>query len=176
LTYAWTDSEIKERISTDEADLQGSDGSFADIQALGNVSGKTSPRVPENQFSLFARYQRPMGADGSWYVTGNWAYEESKFSQEHNLMETGDRNIVGLRAGIIMGQWEFSVWGKNIFDDDTPVDALRYIDRRSGTLPSCTTFPSAVACGGSSTSPRSFAMTLPRQDQWGATVRYRFGG
>lgn len=176
LTYAWTDSEITERISTDEADLNGSDGSFADIQALGNVSGKTSPRIPENQFSLFARYQRPMGADGSWYVMGNWAYEESKYSQEHNFIETGDRSIVGLRAGIIMGQWELSVWGKNIFDDDTPVDVLRYIDRRSGTLPSCTTFPSAVECGGSSTSPRGFAMTLPRQDQWGATVSYRFGG
>ena len=167
LTYAWTDSEITERISTDEADLNGSDGSFAQNQALGNVAGKTSPRIPENQLSMVVRYQRPMGADGSWYVTGNYAYEESKYAQEHNLIETGDRSIVGLRAGIIMGQWELSVWGKNIFDDDTPVDVLRYIDRRSGTL---------SYTPGASSSPRGFAMTLPRQNQWGATVNYRFGG
>ncbi len=168
LTYAWTDAEIKERISTDEADLQGSDGTFAQNQALGSVEGRQSPRIPENQFSVFARYERPLAdAGGSWYISGSWAYEESKYAQEHNLIETGDRNLVGLRTGLIVGDWEFSLWGKNIFDDDTPVDVLRYIDRRSGTLP---------FTPGASSSPRGFALTLPRQDQWGATVSRRFGG
>ncbi len=31
------------------------------------------------------------------------------------------------------------LWGKNLLDDDTPLDVLRYIDRRSGTLPRCGT-------------------------------------
>ena len=35
-TYAYTDAEIREHIDSDEADLRGSDGSFAQTQALGN--------------------------------------------------------------------------------------------------------------------------------------------
>jgi outer membrane receptor protein involved in Fe transport len=187
LTYAWTDAEITKRISTDEADLQGlTDVTDLDqLAALGDVSGRDVPRVPENQFSLFARYEQPFGGGGDdnrWFISADWAYEDSKWAQEHNLIETGDRNIVGLQAGVIWGNWEFKVWGKNIFDDDTPVDILRYIDRRSGTLPSCNSVlgaapgPAIPACAGQSTSPRGFGLTLPRQSQWGATLNFRFGG
>lgn len=181
LTYAWTDSEIKKRISSDEADLMGWDGTFATLAQFGDVAGRKSPRVPEHMVSLFGRYERPLRDGNSWFITADWAYEDSKFAQEHNLIETGERNIVGLQAGINWGQWEFKVWAKNLFDDDTPIDVLRYIDRRSGTLPSCNSvlgappFPTIPQCAGSSTSPRGFALTAPRQRQIGVTINLRFG-
>ena len=182
LTYAWTDSEIKKRISIDEAELMGWDGTLATLAQFGNVAGHKSPRVPEHMLSVFGRYERPMSNGNSWFIAADWAFEDSKFAQEHNLIETGERNIVGLQAGVNWGHWQFKVWGKNILDDDTPIDVLRYIDRRFGTLPSCNAvlgappFPTIPQCAGSSTSPRGFALTAPRQQQWGLTVNLRFGG
>ena len=60
------------------------------------------------------------------------------------------------------------------------MDVQRYLDRRSGALPSCASFvtagtaPPGTVCTGSSTSPRGFAISLPRSRQLGATLRYRF--
>lgn len=183
VTYSYIDSEIKQRISLDQADISGWDGDPATLAQFGNVAGNQTPRVPEHMFSLFTRYERPFaGGDNRWFISADWAFEGSKFSQEHNLIETGDRNLVGLQAGVAVGNWQFTVWGRNIFDDETPQDILRYIDRRSGTLPSCNSvlggppFPTLPACAGSTTSPRGFALTPQRQRQIGATLNYRFGG
>lgn len=178
LMYAWTDSEIKERISTDEADLRGGNGTLDEINTLGDVSGNESPRVPEHQWAIRGRYDRPTSW-GAWYAGAEFTFESSKYAQEHNLIETGDRGLLGARIGTTLGNWEFVLWGKNLTDDDTPLDILRYIDRRSGTLTSCTALPPsdpATICAGSSTSPRGFALTLQPGRQVGGTVTYRFGG
>jgi outer membrane receptor protein involved in Fe transport len=168
-SYAYTDSEIREWVSQEQADLLGSDGSFADNQALGDVAGQQSARVPEHMASLIARYQRPLNATLDWYGSADWSYESSKYAAEHNLIETGDRNLVGVRTGVLYGRWDMSVWAKNLFDDDTPVDILRFFDRRTETLPS---FPQQGA--RPSNTPRGFAIPLPPGRELGATLRYRF--
>jgi len=168
-SYAYTHAEIKERISQDEADLQGSDGSFEQNQALGNVAGRDVPRVPDHMLSLFGRYEHSLSSWGAWYVGGDYTFESAKYAQEHNLIENGDRNLVGARAGLLVGNWDFSIWGKNVLDDDTPVDVIRYIDRRSGGLP-----PFPQNGPRPSSSPRGFGLTLPRGRQIGATMNYRF--
>ncbi len=99
---------------------------------LGDVSGKDSPRVPEHMASLAARYQRALTADTQWYTAADWTYESSKYAQEHNLIETGDRQLVGLQTGLQQGRWDASLWVRNLFDDDTPADVIRYFDGRSG--------------------------------------------
>lgn len=178
IMYAWTDSEIKERISTDEADLRGGNGTLDDINTLGDVSGHDSPRIPDQQFAIRGRYDQPT-AWGAWYAAADFTFEASKWSQEHNLIETGDRELLGARIGAVWGNWEFTLWGKNLTDDDTPLDILRYIDRRYGTLTPCAALPPAdpaTICTGSSTSARGFALTLQPGRQVGGTVAYRFGG
>ena len=84
-------------------------------------------------------------------------------------METGNQNLVGLRIGVESERWDANFWIKNLFDDDTPIDVFRFLDRRSGTLPG---FPQEGA--RPSTSPRGFVVTLPRPRQVGVTLRYRF--
>jgi outer membrane receptor protein involved in Fe transport len=168
-TYAYTDAEIREHIDSDEADLRGSDGSVAETQALGNVAGNTVPRVPEHGASLVVRYERSLSAKVTGYISSDYTYESSKFAQVHNLIETGDSSLVGLRIGFDTGRWETIIWGKNILDDDTPTDLLRYFDRRFGTLPS---FPQQGA--RASSSPRGFGIALPRGRQIGVTARFRF--
>jgi outer membrane receptor protein involved in Fe transport len=176
LTYGYTDAEITEGIQIDQADLLGSKGSVADVNTLGDLSGKTVPRIPEHQFSLFSRLEGELGGENSWWVSVDYAFESSKFSQVHNLIETGDRNLLGSSIGVNLGNWQLSIWGKNLLDDDTAVDTLRYVDRRSGTLTACGDFVTAVDCTGSSTTPRGFANTLMRQRTIGARAVYRFGG
>jgi outer membrane receptor protein involved in Fe transport len=181
-SYAWTRSEFDEYISPEEADLRGGDGSYADTQLLGDVSGKHSPRVPEHMASLAARYQRALTADTQWYTAADWTYESSKYAQEHNLIETGDRQVVGLQAGLQQGRWDASLWVRNLFDDDTPADVIRYFDGRYGSLatdpdgqpynPPLPPTPSGVS--RASAIPRGFAIPLTPGRQVGITVRLSF--
>lgn len=181
--YAWTDSEIKERISTDQADLVGDLTGWTNLtnyyNEFGDVAGKQSPRVPENQFALYTRYEMPFSW-GGMFVGADYTFEESKYAQEHNLIETGDRNLLGARIGANWQSWEFTLWVKNLTDDDTPLDIIRYIDRQAssgGPLPSCTASGGTAAqCVSTSTSGRGFGLTLQPGRQVGATVSYKFGG
>lgn len=168
-TYAYTDSEIREWISQEQADLRGSNGSFEQNQVLGDVAGQTSARVPEHMFSVVARYERPLTPSIDWYGSADYSFESSKYAAEHNLIETGDRNLVGLRTGIAFGGWDLSLWARNLFDDDTPIEVIRYFDRRFESLP---TFPQLGA--RPSSTPRGFAIPLPPGRQVGGTVNYRF--
>jgi outer membrane receptor protein involved in Fe transport len=172
-TYAYTHAEITEHIDEDEADLRGSDGSIEDVLSLGDVSGNRVPRVPEHMASLVLSYRQPVTDLGSWYLIGDYTYESSKFAQIHNLIETGEQSLVGLRTGFDAGRWDVSLWVKNLFDDDTPVDIQRFLDSRSGLLGS---FPDDQDPDASrpSSLPRGFGVTLPRGRQLGATFRYRF--
>jgi len=170
LTYAYTHAEYVDHISIDEADLRGGDGSVAQTMALGDVSGNSLPRVPEHMASMLARYEHPLRASWLWYLNADFSYESSKFAQEHNLAETGERSLAGLRAGASADHWDLSVWVTNLLDDDTPVDVQRYFDSRSGSLPG---FPQNGS-GRVSSQPRGFVLSLPRGRQLGATVRFRF--
>ena len=168
--YSYTHAEIRERISTDEADLRGSDGSLEQTLLLGDVAGNRVPRVPEHMAALVVRYERPLMRGGIWYIGGDYTYESSKFTQEHNLIETGDQSLVGLHVGMETERWEASIRVTNLFDDDTPTDIIRYFDRRFGTLPS---YPQQGPTRASS-SPRGFAVALPRGRQIRTSFRYRF--
>lgn len=179
VTYGYTDSEIQEFINSDQADLLGGNGTFADIQRLGSVAGNKTPRVPESMASLVLNYEREWSAGNMWYVTGDMTYEGSRFAQVHNLIETGDRTYFGLRFGLRGERWDASIWGKNLTDDDTVLDVTRYIDRSFGGFPgggpeSCAGLDPTANCAGVSSSPRGFGIALPRGRQLGATFSYRF--
>ncbi|MBM4221320.1 MAG: TonB-dependent receptor, partial [Gammaproteobacteria bacterium] len=169
-SYAWTRSEFDEYISPEEADLRGGDGSYADTQLLGDVSGNESPRVPEHMASLAARVQHTLTPDMQWYATADWTFESSKYAAEHNLIETGDRRLVGLQAGLQHDRWDASLWVRNLFDDDTPADVIRYFDGRYGNLP---TYPQQGSSPPSRT-PRGFAIPLAPGREAGITVRMKF--
>ncbi len=179
-SYSWTDSEIRHQLSEEQADLMGGNGTTEALHALGNVAGNQTPRVPRHMASLQLNYRRPLTGDLALVAGGNWSFQSSRYAQEDNLIETGNQALLGLKAGLAWRNAEFSVWASNLTDDDTPVDVLRFMDRRSGTLPSCMSYvtagtaPPGTVCAGSSASPRAFAISLPRGRQVGATLRYRF--
>ena len=176
LGYAWTNAEIKEYINIDQAELLGASGSLADLARLGSAAGKQVPRIPEHMASLVARYDGDTMASGfSWFWVGDVVYEGSRFSQIHNLIETGAMTRVGLRLGVRRDALEITLWGKNLFDDDAPLDILRYIDRSAGSLAPSTALPGySGETRSASTTPRGFAVSLPRGRQVGITLNYSF--
>ncbi len=176
LGYAWTQAEIRDYINIDQADLWGANGSLSDLQRLGSAAGQQVPRIPEHAASLVARYDGGVMASGfSWFWVADVVHEGSRFSQIHNLIETGDLTRVGLRLGVRGEALAITLWGRNLLDDDTPLDILRYIDRTRGSLTAAATIAGHVAeTPSASTSPRGFAVTLPRGRQVGVTVNYSF--
>ena len=175
--YAWTNAEIAKWTNVDQADLRGANGSLHDLSRLGSVAGQKVPRIPEHSASVVARYEGAEMASGfSWFVVGDVVYEGSRFSQVHNLIETGAMTRVGLRVGARRDELEVALWARNLFDDDAPLDVLRYIDRRTGGLPNHERIPGFVPgeLGNPSGTPRGFAISLPRGRQVGVTLRYGF--
>jgi outer membrane receptor protein involved in Fe transport len=134
----------------------------------GNLAGQETPRAPRVQGSIVTRYTGKFANGLQWSIGGDVTYEGSKWVQLDNLAETGAATKVGIRLGISSDAWDVTLWGKNVFDDRTAADALRYIDT-AGITPTNYTTPQF---GG--ITPRGFALTLPRQRQFGITANYKF--
>jgi iron complex outermembrane receptor protein len=182
---AYVDAKIKEYVNVDQANLYSNRpaavfnplsptnptgcASAAACQAIrdrdnnefGNVAGQRTPRSPEVNGYLIGRYTYPIGDSMRLSLGADVTYEGSKFAQIHNLAETGARTYLNARIGLETESWNVSLWGKNINDDDTALDILRYIDSRGLT-------------GPGSLSTRAFAVTLPKPRQFGITASYRF--
>ncbi len=129
---------------------------------FGNVAGQRTPRSPEWNGYITTRYSRPLTEAISLVIGADLTAEGSKFAQVHNLIETGDRMYLNARIGFESDNWNVTLWGRNINDDDTPLDILRYIDGRG--------IPSYF--GGFAT--RAFAISLPKPRQFGLTASYKF--
>jgi hypothetical protein len=87
--------------------------------------------------------------------------EGSKFAQVHNLIETGNRMYLNARVGLETDNWSVQLWGRNLNDDDTATDILRYVDGRGLTY-----------FAGLGT--RAFTVSLPKPRQVGLTATYKF--
>ena len=129
-----------------------------DNAQFGSVAGKRTPRAPEYNGYAILKYTMPLTGDMDLSLGGDVVYESSKFAQVHNLIETGARTYFNARIGVETDTWSVALWGKNLGDDDTGLDILRYIDSRNIASPST----------------RGFAVTLPRPRQVGITANYKF--
>ncbi len=141
-----------------------------DNAQYGDVSGKDLPRAPRHQGYVSSTWRRPLANDMTLSIGGDLTYEASKFDQIHNLLETGDRTYLNARIGIDGENWSVQLWGKNLANDDTAIDILRYIDART-PLPANVAGASAWSV---TNSPRGFVITPPRLRQVGITATYRF--
>ena len=129
-----------------------------DNAQFGDVAGKRAPRAPEYNGYAVVQYSMPLGDGIELRLGGDVVYESSKFAQVHNLIETGDRTYLNARVGFEGHSWSVTLWGKNLTDNETALDILRYIDSRN--IPSPAT--------------RGFAITLPRPRQLGVTATLKF--
>lgn len=127
LAYGLADSEItKGNDPVDEAALSGNDD--PDLSHGGNLAGRVLPNAPKHSANGHVAYEAPINDKLSWFVRGDVSYETKKYAQVHNLAHTGDRTKVNIKLGIFGEKTSLEFYGKNIFDDDTPISVFRYVD------------------------------------------------
>lgn len=123
---------------------------------FGSIVGNEIPRTAEHQVYADVDFRRPLGAgDWEWFIGANVAYESSKFSQVHNLAETGDATLVSARLGFVSDDIAVNIFGKNLTDEDSTPLVLRYAD-------------------GADSFKRSFVGTLRRETHWGIQLAVAF--
>lgn len=180
LTYAYQDAQIKQYFSSDQADLvfagpytgcvAGSQ-CYADYLAAGDLSGNVVPRVPKHLASASLSASYPLGSWGTLSWRTDYSYEASRFVQVHNLMESGDSNVVNMRLGVEHGAWTATLWADNLTDDDTSIDTIRTVDPTIFlVVPVQPPLPGTVTA----TNARDFGVTLPLRRMYGLTLSYKF--
>lgn len=99
---------------------------------FGALKGKRIPRTARWTAFVDADVRRPLGSTG-WniFLGGNIRHETSKFSQVHNLAETGDATIVNARLGAENETFRVQLYGENLTDEDSVQLVLRYADANS---------------------------------------------
>ncbi|MDJ0652958.1 MAG: TonB-dependent receptor [Xanthomonadales bacterium] len=141
--YAYTDAEftrgtdVNEGVLNDAADdglINCSIGDqFPDVEGCtslyGSIVGKKVPRTAEHQLFFDVGYRQPFQNNNwEWYVGGNVSYESEKFAQVHSFAEWGEATVVDLRLGFENDQYSIQLWGKNVTDEDSPMQVIRYLD------------------------------------------------
>lgn len=121
-----------------------------------SIVGNRTPLSAEHQLSFGIDYSRPIAnGDAEWFIGSTLSYESSKFVQVLNLAEISPSTTVNFSTGIENDTFRFSVWGRNIFDEDALQSATRHFD-------------------GNDTFKRAFLGTPRRGSQWGVTLSADF--
>lgn len=197
-TYAYTDPRFTEGCDQDQYIFTSGGGvffgendprntSFNSVfggTASCDISGKKYPLVSTHMASGSATYHRPVGVDMEFFAGANATYESSKFTQVHNLAETGDAFILGAQFGVRGDHWQANVFGRNLTDEDTIAIATRWFDLRYGNATTAPAPARIAADGGTATqglansittgSPRGFFGSLRRPLQIGIEFSYEF--
>ena len=184
LTYAWTSPEFTEGCDDFQWTLTSGGGVLdpgstgtgtgTDFTGAGNcsIAGNKLPLTSEHQFSAFGEWRRPINNEWELVVQSDLTYESSKFTQVHNLAETGDATLVGARIGIERDDFSVRLWGRNLTDEDSIVLATRWLQTPYFSFGSLNT--AGFVPGTDTGSPRAFFGTLRRGPSFGLEARMNF--
>ncbi|MFM7395764.1 MAG: TonB-dependent receptor [Gammaproteobacteria bacterium] len=184
VAFAYSNAEFKK--GCDDFEYVLNSGGFAYKpayfgSALCNIAGRRLPLAPETQGNVVLTYERPMSDSLSFVASGTFTHEGSKFVQVHNLAETGDTNMLGLRLGVKSDDWSITAYGRNLTDEDTIPLATRWFDLRYGSGPRGLAGIAPVAPAGDtvtptydSGSPRALFAALRKGRTFGLEVSYSF--
>ena len=146
---------------------------------LCSIKGNRLPLGSEWQFNGSLDYRAPLGGgDLELFGNINGSYESSKFVQVHNLAETGDTFLANARLGIGGKNWEVSVFGRNLTNEDSIPLATRWFDLRHGigvgggqpANPSVVGFQTSA----DRSFPRAFFGALRKGRTFGGEVKFKF--
>ena len=92
-----------------------------------SIDGNTLPRAPEWISNLVLRYNIQT-ASGEWYIQADAAYRDeiSFFLYDSKEFHGDALTEIGLNMGYMTESWEFSLYGRNITDEDELVAAIDF--------------------------------------------------
>jgi iron complex outermembrane receptor protein len=130
--------------------------------AAAQSKGKTPPLVSKHLASVGLRYDHTIGGGGLHAFAGaDVIYRSSFYDEVENLASTGDSTQLNLQIGVHDEHGlKFTIWGKNVANDTTPVGILRYDDFNN-------VLPNGLYA-------RALAVSPPRRPEFGATLLKAF--
>ena len=135
----------------------------------GDVSGNRLPQTPTHQFVLTGEINKTLTNDLEFSARADLSYESKRYTQVDNLNWAGDSFNLNGSVGIRRGNWDFSVFGRNLLDDKTPLVVTRILDF---SKPIFRINPLTGLNGLSFF--RDFPVSAPRKRQIGASASYKF--
>jgi len=150
--YTYTDAEFTDyKVSTP--------GYFDRIESNGgNYTGNAVPLTPKHSFNVSALLTGdvPKLSNWTWTTELSGRYQSKRYMTQNNLTWLPSYFVSDLRAGITDGSWGIDVAVTNLFDDDTPKNAIAATDFGFFDL-------------NNNTPPRSYVVSLP--DKRAASIR-----
>ncbi len=94
----------------------------------GSIVGRQLPRQPTHMANFGFNYTRPVNETMDFFLNSNLSYESKKYSQVHNLAYVGSATLLSANIGVETDRIRFTLWGKNLTDEDSVVQAIRFVD------------------------------------------------
>jgi outer membrane receptor protein involved in Fe transport len=120
-----------------------------------DVAGFTLPRSPKHSAAASAAVDLPIEGTGLRFTSRiDATYQSRRYADLQNLIWADAFTRVNLSAGVRGANWRLTGFVRNATDDNTPMNAFRYID--------------------AATFRRTAADFLPRLRQYGVSLAYDF--
>ena len=177
LGYALQDTQIKDFVSDDQADLYITAADLAALNASaplpplgtpatdpriaarlaavnalialrGNAKGNRLPRVPLHQIQIGLGYEGPVSENATFFARADMAYESKRFVQVDNLAWTGDTYNLNLRTGVTVDGLTLTAFVNNALNDRTPADVTRLLDAQQNFFRPALRAGDGTAAGG----------------------------
>jgi len=139
-----------------------------------DISGNKVPLTSEHQASFYVQSEFPLTDNVNGFINADITHESSKFIQVHNLMETGDTNILSGQIGVKFDNVRIEIFGRNLTDERTPPAATRWFDLLEGFSTISSATPGATSVDRTVVGPRSTFLSYRRGRQIGARVKVDF--
>ena len=120
-----------------------------------DVAGFTLPRSPKQSAAVSAAVDLPIDGTGLRFTSRiDASYQSRRYADLQNLIWADAFTRINLSAGVRGANWRLTGFVRNATDDNTPMNAFRYID--------------------AATFRRTAADFLPRLRQYGVSLAYDF--
>lgn len=126
-TFSWTDNRYRDG-SFDQRFAQLSGFGFPPVASCddivcssdGDIGGNRIERTPPIQVSGGAQWEAPLPVwnGGSYFLRTDLSWQSDFFASPINLATIPDRFLLGASAGFNFDNIEFSVWGRNLTDEN----------------------------------------------------------
>lgn len=165
LSYAFADTEYKDFNVSEAAASTGLIASSSEAVKAGNIEaefdGNEVPGIPEHALSFVGSYRNSFSADLGWYAQASWQWQDERYADAANLVTLDSYSLVNGQVGLEADQWTLTVYGENLFDDDTVRFGQEFIDQTEGFRLDLLSFPVA------------YLAYLPQPRTFGVRFQYR---
>lgn len=94
------------------------DSEFTDFNGTGLFDGNRLPNAPKSTFNASGRYEWPLQGDLSFVARLDYHRVGGLYFSEDNVAFQPSYETVDAQLGLDGANWSFSVWGRNIFEEN----------------------------------------------------------